>query len=195
MIILIVFLAALLLFILSIKLKSKGLSFISFILLIILCACIFSFFEDQIYDFIGNCSMPLFMFLIVSSAIVCILLALLEKDAVFGFSLIPTLITGSILSDITIVYILNSIFSIDSVILKVLSIFLIPIIIIISAVVLLVIFGTAIGFPFAVNFISKNRKSHSFFTIFSSAVCSLFFIITISHSGNFYLLADSLQFF
>ena len=195
MIILIVFLTSLLLFIISIKLKSKGLGFISFILLLILCACIFSFFEDEIYDFIDNCSLPLFWGLSVLSIITCIFLTVLERDAVFGISLIPTLIKGSILSDITIVYILNSIFSIDSVLLKVLSIFLIPIIIIISAVVLFVIFGTAIGFPFAVNFISKNRKSHSFFTFSSSAVCSLLFIIAISHSGNFYLLADSLHVF
>lgn len=172
MIILIVFLTALLLFIISKKLKSKGLGLISFILLVILCASIFNFFEDEIYDFIDNCSLPLF----------------------WGLSFL-SIITGSILSDITIVYILNSIFSIDSVILKVLSIFLIPIIVIISALVLFLIFGTAIGFPFAVNFISKNRKSHSFFTLFSSAVYSLLFMIAISHSGNFYLLADSLHVF
>ena len=195
MIILIVFLAALLLFILSIKFKSKGLGFISFGLLIILFACIFSSLEDKIYDFIDNCSLPLFMFLVVSSAIACLVLTLLERDAIFGISLLPTLLTGSILSDITIVYILNFIFSIDSDVLKILSIFLIPIIIIASAIILLIIFGTAIGFPLAVNFISKNRKSHSFLTLASSAVCSVLFIIAISHSGNFYLLADSLHIF
>ena len=194
MIILIVFLASLLFLILGIKLKNKGLEFLSFISMVVLCADIFTAFENEIYDAIDNCSLPIFMFLTVVSLVVCIVLTLLEKNVVFGLSLLPTLITGSILADISIVYILNSLFSIDSDILKILSIFLIPIIVIICTLVLLVIFGTAIGFPFAVNLISKNRKSHAFFTFSSSASCSILFIIAISHSGQFYLLSESLSY-
>lgn len=82
----------------------------------------------------------------------------------------------------------NKIFSNDSLIIKliikILSFLLISLSVILAVIIFASIFGIAIGLPLAISNISKRLKSHSVLTVLSNAVCSLFFIITISHSGQ-----------